>query len=74
MIWYVHQAKLTNSFYIQGVKGFGIISRMNKKVQNQSLLQVFRRHSKNQPTPCDDNYNWEETVCLNIIMQQVLLT
>uniref|UniRef100_A0A1I7TB88 DUF2045 domain containing protein n=1 Tax=Caenorhabditis tropicalis TaxID=1561998 RepID=A0A1I7TB88_9PELO len=56
MIWYVHQAKLTNSFYIQG---------------NQNLLQVFRRHSKNQPTPCDDNYNWEETVCLNIIMQQI---
>ncbi|CAD6187573.1 unnamed protein product [Caenorhabditis auriculariae] len=56
MIWYVHQTKLSASFYLQG--------------QN-SLIQVFRRHSKNQPAPCDESYNWEETFCLNFIMQQL---
>lgn len=38
----------------------------------QNQLQVVRRQSKKHPTPADPNYNWEETVCLNLIMQQVI--
>ena len=37
----------------------------------QQILQVFRRQSKNKPTPGARDINWEETVCLNVILQQV---
>ncbi|KJH41157.1 hypothetical protein DICVIV_12866 [Dictyocaulus viviparus] len=57
MIWYVHQVKINSSFYL---------------CHSQSnLVQVYRRSSKNQPSPCDQSYNWEETVCLNLILQQL---
>ncbi|KAE9413256.1 hypothetical protein Angca_006268 [Angiostrongylus cantonensis] len=57
MIWYVHQMKINSSFYLGH--------------SQSSLLQVYRRSSKNQPSPCDKAYNWEETVCLNLILQQL---
>lgn len=32
---------------------------------------MFRRQSKNKPIPGERSINWEETVCLNIILQQI---
>ncbi|VDO60120.1 unnamed protein product [Heligmosomoides polygyrus] len=55
MIWYVHQMKINSSFCLG----------------NFNLVQVYRRSSKNLPSPCDQAYNWEETVCLNLILQQL---
>ncbi|GMT06336.1 hypothetical protein PENTCL1PPCAC_28510 [Pristionchus entomophagus] len=40
-------------------------------ISNNNQVQVVRRQSKKHPTPADPNYNWEETVCLNLIMQQL---
>ncbi|KAK5976750.1 hypothetical protein GCK32_013097, partial [Trichostrongylus colubriformis] len=55
MIWYVYQVKINTSFCIG----------------HSHMVQVFRRSSKNLPTPCDKNYNWEESVCLNLVLQQL---
>ncbi|EYC12322.1 hypothetical protein Y032_0048g1726 [Ancylostoma ceylanicum] len=57
MIWYVHVSKMNSSFYLGH--------------SQTSLVQVFRRSSRNQPVPCDQMYNWEETVCLNLVLQQL---
>ncbi|KAK6761100.1 hypothetical protein RB195_022241 [Necator americanus] len=57
MIWYVHLSKMNASFYLGHPQ--------------TSLVQVFRRSSRNQPVPCDQAYNWEETVCLNLVLQQL---
>ncbi|KAI6239178.1 hypothetical protein M3Y99_00622100 [Aphelenchoides fujianensis] len=54
MLWYVPVSK-ANSAVLAG---------------SGQILQVFRRQSKNKPTPGDRNINWEETVCLNVILQQ----
>jgi len=35
-------------------------------------LQVFRRQSRNKPSVGDRDVNWHETLCLNLILQQVL--
>uniref|UniRef100_A0A914YRJ3 Uncharacterized protein n=1 Tax=Panagrolaimus superbus TaxID=310955 RepID=A0A914YRJ3_9BILA len=56
MLWYVPFVKSSSSFYV----GAGA-----------SHLQVFRRQSKNKPLPGDKSVNWEETVCLNVILQQI---
>ncbi|VDL75067.1 unnamed protein product [Nippostrongylus brasiliensis] len=56
MIWYVHQMKISSSFCLG---------------THFNLVQVYRRSSKNLPSPCDQAYNWEETVCLNLILQQL---
>ncbi|CAJ0931266.1 unnamed protein product, partial [Mesorhabditis belari] len=55
MIWYVPMQKINTSFHLGSAP----------------QLQVFRRQSKKQPAPCDSNVNWEETVCLNLILQQL---
>ncbi|VDO20689.1 unnamed protein product [Haemonchus placei] len=55
MIWYVHRVKINTSFCIG----------------NPHMVQVFRRSGKNLPVPCDEAYNWEETVCLNLVLQQI---
>ncbi|VDK84227.1 unnamed protein product [Litomosoides sigmodontis] len=34
-------------------------------------LQVYRRQSPNKPLLNDPSINWEETVCLNLILQQL---
>lgn len=34
-------------------------------------MQVFRRQSKNKPVPGDKSVNWAETICLNVILQQI---
>ncbi|CAJ0609129.1 unnamed protein product [Cylicocyclus nassatus] len=57
MIWYVYMSKMNSSFYLGH--------------SSPSLVQVFRRSSRNQPSPCDQAYSWEETVCLNLVLQQV---
>ncbi|KAI6189158.1 hypothetical protein M3Y98_00432600 [Aphelenchoides besseyi] len=54
MLWYVPVAKATSAV----------------SVGSGQILQVFRRQSKNKPSPNDRNVNWEETVCLNVILQQ----
>uniref|UniRef100_A0A7E4UZK9 C2 domain-containing protein n=1 Tax=Panagrellus redivivus TaxID=6233 RepID=A0A7E4UZK9_PANRE len=56
MLWYVPFVKASSSFYV----GSGT-----------SHLQVFRRQSRNKPVPGDGSVNWEETVCLNVILQQI---
>lgn len=56
MIWYVPVVRIASTS--------GISS-------SASHLQVFRRQSKNKPVPGDFNVNWEETVCLNVILQQL---
>lgn len=43
------------------------------KIFKISQLQVFRRPSKNKPSPNDPYVNWRETVFLNLILQQVLI-
>ncbi|CAI4220515.1 unnamed protein product, partial [Auanema sp. JU1783] len=58
MIWYVNKAGFADSFYSSG------------KITTPKI-EVFRRHSKNQPTIADKTYSWEETVCLNLILQQL---
>ncbi|CAJ0578612.1 unnamed protein product, partial [Mesorhabditis spiculigera] len=55
MIWYVPMQRVTTSFHLSA----------------PPQLQVFRRQSKKQPAPCDSTVNWEETVCLNLILQQL---
>ncbi|CAD5216008.1 unnamed protein product [Bursaphelenchus okinawaensis] len=54
MLWYVPMAKQPTTNLAVG----------------QQVLQVFRRSSPNKPACFDDNVNWEETVCLNVILQQ----
>ncbi|VDM44183.1 unnamed protein product [Toxocara canis] len=58
MLWYVpmQQRASPNSFYIGPGGG---------------QLQVYRRQSPKQPAPSDSGVNWEETVCLNLILQQL---
>uniref|UniRef100_A0A915CYF2 Uncharacterized protein n=1 Tax=Ditylenchus dipsaci TaxID=166011 RepID=A0A915CYF2_9BILA len=56
MLWYVPLVKVMSSTYVG---------------PSTSHLQVFRRQSKNKPSPGDSNINWEETVCLNVILQQL---
>uniref|UniRef100_A0AC35TYQ8 PIPK domain-containing protein n=1 Tax=Rhabditophanes sp. KR3021 TaxID=114890 RepID=A0AC35TYQ8_9BILA len=58
MIWYV---PMTNRV-CGGKEGTSV---------DASHLQVFRKQSKNKPTPGCSEVNWEETVCLNILMQFV---
>uniref|UniRef100_A0A914XRD3 Uncharacterized protein n=1 Tax=Plectus sambesii TaxID=2011161 RepID=A0A914XRD3_9BILA len=55
MLWYVRNPSVM-SFYLGG---------------KSSPLEVFRRQSKKQPVPGDTSVNWEETVCLNLILQQL---
>ncbi|KAH7694768.1 Protein C16E9.2 a, partial [Aphelenchoides avenae] len=55
MLWYVPSVRVQNAVYV----GTGT-----------SHLQVFRRQSRNKPYPGDHHINWEETVCLNVILQQ----
>ncbi|KAI1732098.1 hypothetical protein Ddc_00950 [Ditylenchus destructor] len=56
MIWYVPMVRIASTAAISA---------------GTSHLQVFRRQSKNKPVPGDSNINWEETVCLNVILQQL---
>lgn len=56
MLWYVKMVP-TSSVRVIG--------------QNISQLQVFRRPSKNKPSPNDPYVNWRETVFLNLILQQL---
>ncbi|TKR75760.1 hypothetical protein L596_017003 [Steinernema carpocapsae] len=60
MLWYVPNMKNSPNFYVG-----------NGTTQHVSQLQVYRRTSKNHPTVGDARINWEETVCLNIILQQL---
>ncbi|KAI6177378.1 Protein of unknown function DUF2045 family-containing protein [Aphelenchoides bicaudatus] len=54
MLWYVPVAK-SNASMLMG---------------SGQILQVFRKQSKNKPVPGDKLINWEETLCLNVILQQ----
>uniref|UniRef100_A0A9J2PSW1 SLED domain-containing protein n=2 Tax=Ascaris TaxID=6251 RepID=A0A9J2PSW1_ASCLU len=58
MLWYVpmQQRASQNSPY----SGLG-----------NGQLQVYRRQSPKQPAAFDSGINWEETVCLNLILQQL---
>ncbi|VDK45805.1 unnamed protein product [Anisakis simplex] len=58
MLWYVPilQRSSQNSF---------------TNSHGSSQLQVYRRQSPKQPAPSDVSINWEETVCLNLILQQL---
>ena len=56
MLWYVPLIRIANTIYIG---------------TETSHLQVFRRQSRNKPISGDQNVNWQETVCLNLILQQV---
>ncbi|KAL3081318.1 hypothetical protein niasHT_039795 [Heterodera trifolii] len=58
MLWYVPIVRMANG----GACAVG---------SEISHLQVFRRQSKNKPMPGDQNVNWQETVCLNLILQQL---
>uniref|UniRef100_A0A0N5ATV9 Uncharacterized protein n=1 Tax=Syphacia muris TaxID=451379 RepID=A0A0N5ATV9_9BILA len=56
MLWYVLYQRLTRGFTV----GSGC-----------DQLLVFRRQSPNQPSIDDHGINWEETVCLNLILGQL---
>ena len=43
----------------------------NKIVCLKNKIEVFRRDSKNLPCLTDLNYDWEETVYLNLILHKV---
>uniref|UniRef100_A0A0N4ZIH9 Uncharacterized protein n=1 Tax=Parastrongyloides trichosuri TaxID=131310 RepID=A0A0N4ZIH9_PARTI len=58
MIWYVPMANKA-------------CSGKDPSASGASHLQVFRKQSKNKPIPGSSTINWEETVCLNILMQFV---
>ncbi|XP_067936239.1 uncharacterized protein KIAA0930-like isoform X2 [Watersipora subatra] len=45
-------------------------SSSNLYDQQKDVVQVFRKDSKNLPSLGDLGYNWEETVYLNLILQQ----
>ncbi|MCP9265450.1 hypothetical protein DINM_020754 [Dirofilaria immitis] len=55
MLWYVSMLQMGRDFCIG---------------QEASQLQVYRRQSPNKPILNDPSINWEETVCLNLILQQ----
>ncbi|VDM75954.1 unnamed protein product [Strongylus vulgaris] len=75
MIWYVYMSKMNSSFYLghSTLKTFlrFVHGALPEIKLSPSLVQVFRRSSRNQPSPCDQAYSWEETVCLNLVLQQV---
>ncbi|KAL3983112.1 hypothetical protein ACH3XW_49850 [Acanthocheilonema viteae] len=56
MLWYVSMQEISRNFCIG---------------QEGSQLQVYRRQSPNKPILNDPSINWEETVCLNLILQQL---
>lgn len=56
MLWYVPFQRLTQTFHV----GPGC-----------DQLMVYRRQSPNQPNIYDAAINWEETVCLNLILGQL---
>lgn len=56
MLWYVVFQRLAQSFTV----GSGC-----------DQLLVYRRQSPNQPSLDDGGINWEETVCLNLILGQL---
>lgn len=37
-------------------------------------MEVYRRQSKKQPCPGDRSVDWQETVYLNLILQQVVFS
>ncbi|VDO33402.1 unnamed protein product [Brugia timori] len=59
MLWYVSIQQISRDFCIG---------------QGDGQLQVYRRESPNKPVLNDPSINWEETVCLNLILQQVRST
>ncbi|CAK5078786.1 unnamed protein product [Meloidogyne enterolobii] len=56
MLWFVPLTKVANSSTI---------------TNDISHLQVFRRQSRNKPSVGDRDVNWHETLCLNLILQQL---
>ncbi|KAF7632776.1 hypothetical protein Mgra_00007838 [Meloidogyne graminicola] len=56
MLWFVPITKVANASTIS---------------TDISHLQVFRRQSRNKPSIGDRNVNWHETLCLNLILQQL---
>lgn len=50
-----------------------IFSETSGMLLFQAEIEVYRKHSKKQPTFDDTSINWEETVYLNIILHQVLV-
>ncbi|KAK6111486.1 hypothetical protein QQG55_43835 [Brugia pahangi] len=56
MLWYVSVQQISRDFCIG---------------QEDGQLQVYRRESPNKPVLNDPSINWEETVCLNLILQQL---
>uniref|UniRef100_A0A915HKQ3 Uncharacterized protein n=1 Tax=Romanomermis culicivorax TaxID=13658 RepID=A0A915HKQ3_ROMCU len=56
MLWYVQAS---------GAYSYASISR------NTSVLDVYRRQSKKQPTPGAKHISWEETVYLNLILHHI---
>ncbi|XP_060573865.1 uncharacterized protein KIAA0930 homolog isoform X2 [Ruditapes philippinarum] len=54
-------------FYVRRVKG-------EKLSFMKTEIEVYRKHSKKQPTFDDTSINWEETVYLNIILHQFVYT
>ncbi|VDN02844.1 unnamed protein product [Thelazia callipaeda] len=63
MLWYVSAHQISSDFYIDQVVNLCLI--------NRNRLQVYRRQSPNRPLLYDPSINWEETVCLNVILQQL---
>ncbi|EJW79619.1 hypothetical protein WUBG_09472, partial [Wuchereria bancrofti] len=56
MLWYVSVQQVSRDFCVG---------------QEDGQLQVYRRQSPNKPVLNDPSINWEETVCLNLILQQL---
>ena len=78
MLWYVPLIRIANAAVYMGSEVYEIkFSKHQITVSvfvldpQTSHLQVFRLQSRNKPAPGDQNVNWQETVCLNLILQQV---